>query len=84
MSNPINAYIFYGNNETSIILIKNAKSQSSTKHINVQHYYVEKLVIDNKFIVKKVCNANMLANSITKALIIDNFHQYQFLLELSN
>lgn len=35
-------------------------------------------------IIKYVFNANMLVENFTKTLIINNFRQYQSLLELSN
>lgn len=73
IAKSINACILNGNNKTSIILTKNAKSQACTKHIDVQHHYIWELITDTKFKVKYICNANILAYGFTKALIIDNF-----------
>ena len=38
VADPIDACILHGDNETSIILTKNAESQARTKHIDVQHH----------------------------------------------
>lgn len=48
----IHACIFRGNNEISIILIKNTESQVCIKHINVQYHYICKLVVDKKIEIK--------------------------------
>lgn len=40
IAEPIGACILYGDNEISIILTKNTKSQAKTKYINVQDYYI--------------------------------------------
>lgn len=52
VTNFIDAYIFYIDNKTSIILTKNAKSQVKTKHIDIQYYYIYKLVADKKITIK--------------------------------
>ena len=83
IANPINAYTLHKNNKTSIILTKNAESQSRTKHIDVQHHYIRELVTDGELVVKWVCSANMLADGFTKALTVDNFRRHQSLLGLS-
>lgn len=62
ISDPIKAYTLHGDNETSIILTKNAESQSRTKHIDVQHHYVRELVTDGDLVVEWVCSSNMLAD----------------------
>ena len=36
----------------SITLTKNAKSQHQTKHINVQHHCIRKLINDQKLSIK--------------------------------
>lgn len=45
---PIGACLLHGDNETSIILTKNAESQARTKHIDVQHHYIRELVADKE------------------------------------
>lgn len=52
MLDSVNTYTVNGDNETSIILTKNVESQSRTRHINLQHYYVRELVTDGKLMVK--------------------------------
>ena len=60
--------ILHGDNETSIILTKNAESQARTKHIDVQHLYIRKLVADGELVVKWVCSANMLADGFYESV----------------
>lgn len=73
-----------GDNETSIILTKNAESQARTKHIDVQHHYVRELVADNELSIEWICSADMLADGFTKALTVDNFRRHRGLLGMSN
>lgn len=42
----------YGDNEMSIALTKNAESQRHTKHIDVQHHYIRKLVDEGELTIK--------------------------------
>lgn len=83
IADPINACTLYKDNKASIILTKNVKSQSQTKHIDVQHYYIKELVTNGELVVKWICSTNMLANGFTKTLTVYNFRHYQSLLELS-
>lgn len=48
----IDAFVFHKDNKTSIKLITNVESQSKTKYINVQHYYIRELVAHSKLVVK--------------------------------
>ena len=38
-------------NELSIKLVQNLKQHSYTKHINVQHHYIENIIDNKKLIV---------------------------------
>lgn len=80
----IDTYTLCDDSNISIILIKNLESQARIKHINIQYYYILKLVTDNKLSIKWVCNINILANGYIKILIADKFRQHQGLLEISN
>lgn len=52
IAEPISACILYRDNKTSIILTKNAKSQTKTKYINMQHHYIPKFVKDKKMVIE--------------------------------
>lgn len=43
--------ILHDNNEMSIVFTKNAKSQRHTKYIDIQYYYIRKLIEEGEFIV---------------------------------
>ena len=44
--------VLYGDNKTNIIFSNNTKSQACIKHIDVQHYYIKELVVDQKLSIK--------------------------------
>lgn len=44
--------MLFGNNEMSIVLTKNAKSQYGTKHINIQYYYIRELVYKEELTIE--------------------------------
>lgn len=52
------------------------ESQVWTKHIDLQHYYVQKPVADKKLNVKKIRSVDMLTESSIKILTVDNFHRH--------
>lgn len=83
VEDPIGACILHGDNETSIILTKNAESQARTKHIDVQHHYIHELVTDKEVEVEWICSASMLADGFTKALSVANFRRHRDLLGLA-
>ncbi len=55
----------------------NIKQYSYTKHIDVQHYYIQNMINDNKLIVKWVATDNMLMNELIKTLIKNIFRSYR-------
>lgn len=79
----IDVYMLHKVHKINMILTKNVECQSRTKHIDVQHHYIRKLVAAGKHVIKWVCSANILINGFTKTLIVDNFWRYQSLLGLS-
>ena len=83
VADPIGACVLYGDNETSIILTKNAESQARTKHIDVQYHYIRELEADKEVTIEWICSANMLADGFTKALSVDSFRRYRNLLDMS-
>lgn len=72
--------MLFGNNEISIALIKNAESQHCTKHIDVQHHYVQKLVNEGEFTIKWIPGVEILADEMTKALPTKMFRKHQAML----
>ena len=53
------------------MLTKNAKSQHQTKHIDVQHHYIQELVDKKELEVSWICSSSMLVDGFTKALSKD-------------
>lgn len=64
-------------NETSLTLTKNLKSQNYKKNINVIHYHIQILVNDRKLKIKWIQSESMLANRLTKALLAGLFKKHQ-------
>ena len=64
-------------NKSSIRLVQNAEQHSYTKHIDVQHHYIQSLVDNRELIVEWVAIKNMLVNGLTKALTKDLFKEHQ-------
>lgn len=48
----VNNLTIYGDNEMSITLTKNTKSQHNTKHIYVQDHYIKELVNKKEHTIK--------------------------------
>ena len=71
-----------GDNKASLNLIKNPESQHPTKHINVEHHYIQKFVNDKELEIEWVPSAIILANGITKVLTVNLFKKHQALLGL--
>lgn len=76
--------MLHEDHETSIILTKNAESQASTKYINVQHYYIRKLITNKEVKIEWICNTSMLVGGFTKALNANSFKLLQNLLGLTS
>lgn len=64
-------------NEMSLILTKDPKSQNRIKYINVIYYHVRKLVEKKELLMKQIPNAKMLVNSLMKTLPAKPFRKYQ-------
>lgn len=72
----------YDDNEISIALTKNTKSQHQTKHINIQHYYIRLLINKREFTIEWILESKILANRMTKFLPIKTFRKYSALLKM--
>lgn len=75
--------ILHRDNEMSIALTKNVESKHCTKHIDVQHYYIQKLVNKGKLTIKWILGSKMLTNRITKALPTKIFKKHEVLLGMT-
>ena len=65
-----------GDNKTSLTLIKDIESQNCTKHTDVMHHHVRGLVKAEKLGIEWIFRSSILANSLTKALLIRFFKKY--------
>ena len=65
-----------GDNETSLTLTKNPKSQNRTKHIDVMHYHVRGLVEDGELAIDWIKSSAILADGLTKALLAAPFKKH--------
>ena len=66
-----------GDNQASLNLVKNAEYHEQTKHIDVQHHYVRKLVQDDYVRMKWVSTKEQLVDRFTKALLQPTFIKHQ-------
>jgi len=53
-------------NKSNIKLMYNVKQHSHTKHINIQHYYLQNMINDEELIVEWVATENILMNELIK------------------
>ena len=58
-----------GDNEMRLTLTKNPESQNHTKHINVIHHHVRRLVEDGELEIKWIPSSLMLVDDLIKALL---------------
>lgn len=80
----IGACLLHENNDTSIIFINNVETQTRIKHIDVQYYYIHKLVANKEVEIEWIYSASMLTDGFTKALNADSFKCHQDLLGLTS
>ncbi len=76
-------FTLQSDNEISIALTKNAKSQHCTKHIDVPHHYIRELVNKKELTVKWILGSEMLADGMTKVLLTKIFRNHRALLGVS-
>lgn len=69
-------FILYSNIEISFALTKNMKSQYYIKYINIQYYYIKKLINKKEFIIKQIPRSEILANKMIKKFLIKIFRKY--------
>ena len=66
-----------GDNETSLTLIKDPESQNYTKYIDVMYLHVRELMENGELGIERVSGSSMLADSLTKSLLIALFKRHQ-------
>lgn len=59
-----------GDNETNFILTKDFKSRNCTKHINVMHHYVRRMIEDREISIKQILNSDILTNNLIKTFTV--------------
>ena len=65
-----------GDNESSIKLVQNLEQHSHTKHIDIQHHYIQNMVDDKELVVDWVPTREMLTDGLTKVLTKDTFRSH--------
>ena len=63
----------YGDNQSSIRLVKNPEFHARTKHINVQYHYVREALEDGLIELFYVSTIDMMADCLTKPLAREKF-----------
>jgi len=63
----------YGDNQSSIRLIRNPEFHKRTKHIDVQYHYIREKYEDGEIQVTYVETNNQIADIFTKALTPERF-----------
>ena len=69
--------LLYEDNQSAILLSKNPKDHSRTKHIDVKFHYVRKAIEDKVINVQYCPTAEMLADTLTKGLARPKFEQFR-------
>jgi hypothetical protein len=70
-SNPILIHI---DNTASLNLTKDAQYHARTKHIDIQHHFIQEHVTDSTFTVSHLPTSEMVANILTKPLMKESFY----------
>lgn len=64
-------------NEMSLTLTKDPKSQNLKKHIDVMYYHIRRLIENEEISIKWISSFNMLANSLTKIFPTRSFKKHE-------
>ena len=67
--------LFY-DNSTTVAFSKNTMSTSRSKHIDVKFYFVKEKVAESLTDIEHMSTKGMLANPLTKGLLIVVFHEH--------
>ena len=64
-------------NETSLTLMKDSKSQNHIKHINIMYHHVYRLVENGEILIGWILSIDMLIDNLIKALPTGLFKRHQ-------
>ena len=76
--------LLYEDNQSAILLSKNPKDHSRTKHIDVKFHYVRKAIEDKIINVQYCPTAEMLADTLTKGLARPKFEQFRLAMDVQD
>lgn len=79
---PPSSVRILGDNQASLDLVKNAEYHDRTKHIDVQHHYVRKLVQDDYVRMEWVSTREQLADGFNKVLPKATFVEHRMKLSI--
>ena len=69
--------IVHEDNQSAMSLSRNPRDHSRTKHIDVKFHYIRKAIEDKIVDVQYLCTAEMLADTLTKALPLPKFQKFR-------
>lgn len=72
----INTMSILDENTSNIKMTKNSKFYRQTKYINIQHYFIKKLMEQNKIFINNININNILADNFIKPLKKPKFENY--------
>ena len=76
------ATIIYCDNQKTQTLAKNFINHSRMKHMNIQHHFVRKKIIENRIQLKHVFTQNQITDDLIKSLSRDAFEKFRNALDL--
>jgi len=71
------ATIIYGDNQGAIALAKNPQFHARTKHITIQHHFVQEKQTEGKVDLQYIPTEQQVADGLTKALPKDRFIKFR-------
>lgn len=74
--NAVREMKMLSDNEISLTLTKNPKSQNQTKYIDVMYYYIHKLINDRELAIEWIKKPAMLADGLIKTFSIGSFKKH--------
>ena len=58
----------YYDNSTAVVMSKNNKSGSRSKHIDIKYLAIREQVIEKKVVIKHISTKSMIVNPLTKGM----------------
>jgi hypothetical protein len=66
----------FSNNQGCIVLARDPVAYSRTKYINICYYYIRELVAFNKVTIEYIPTKEMVADMLTKPLLLAALRRY--------